>query len=85
MTPAAPRRSREEVARLGTDIYERQIKPLLRPEGDGKFVASDIVTGEYEMDADEYTAAMRLRDRQPEANIWLMRVGHPTAHKMGLR
>lgn len=82
MTPATPRRNRDEVARLGTDIYERQIKPLLRPEDDDKFVAIDIVTGEYEIDAGTYAAVRRLRGRLPGAEIWLLRVGHSAAEEL---
>ena len=85
MTPAAPRRDREEVARLGQEIYDRRVQPLLKPEDDGKFVAIDIVTEEYEIDADDYTVTARLRARVPTAHIWLLRVGHPTAYKLGLR
>jgi hypothetical protein len=85
MTPAAPRRSPEEVARIGNEIYERRVKPLLKPEDDGKFMAIDIVSGEYEVDSDDYTAVMRLRGRIPGAEIWLMRAGFPAAYKLGLR
>ena len=83
MTPAAePRRNREEVARLGQEIYDRHIKPLLRLEDEGKFVAVDTVTGEYEIDASDYAAVMRLRGRQPSAEVWLLRVGHPAAYRL---
>jgi hypothetical protein len=57
------------------------VRPLLRPEDDGKFVALDIDTGEYEIDADDYTAVMRLRTRKPGAEIWLERAGQPAAYK----
>jgi hypothetical protein len=85
MTPAAPKRNREEIARLGQEIFERRVKPALKPGDDGKFVAIDTLTGEYEIDADDYTAVMRLHGRNPGAEAWLVRVGYPAAYKLGLR
>jgi hypothetical protein len=84
MTPPTPQR-REEIARLGQEIFERRVRPHLKPEDDGKFVAIDIATEEYEVDPDDYSAVMRLRRRKPEAEIWLMRAGFPAADKLGLR
>jgi hypothetical protein len=86
MTPASePRRNREEVARLGNEIFERRVKPLLTPEDDGKYVAIDIATGEYELDPDDYTAVKRLRTRRPSAEVLLLRAGYPAADRIGLR
>ncbi|MBI3802063.1 MAG: hypothetical protein HY268_34475 [Deltaproteobacteria bacterium] len=80
-----PRYSKEEFARRGQEIYERAIRPRIESGNEGKFVAIDIETGAYEMDADDYTATERLLARTPEAQIWLLRVGHPTAYRIGLR
>jgi hypothetical protein len=80
MTVRGPRYSKEEFARRGQEIYERDIRPRLRPEDEGKFVAIDIETGMYEMDADDYTAGARLYERRPEAQPFLVRVGYPAAH-----
>ena len=49
-----------------------------------KFVAVDIDTGEYEMDEDEYKAVMRLLERMPAADSWLIRVGYPTTCRIGV-
>jgi hypothetical protein len=76
-------RSLDELAALGGDIFDRQVRPTLRPEDDGKFVAIDVETGEYEMDADDYTAVTRLRARKPAADVWLLRAGYPTTCRIG--
>ena len=47
------------------------MRPILRPEDDGKFVAIDVGTGDFEIDDDDYTAVVRLRTRSPRAEIWL--------------
>jgi hypothetical protein len=75
----------EELARLGAEAFDRHVRPSLRPEDDGKFVAIDVVTGDYEMDADDYAAVTRLRVRRPSADVWLARVGQPTAYKLRRR
>jgi hypothetical protein len=81
MPTTEPRRSLEESGLLEAKAFDRWVRPLLRPEDDGKFVALDIDTGEYEIDADDYTAVMRLRSRKPGAEIWLERAGQPAAYK----
>lgn len=74
----------DELARLGGDIFDRQVRSALRPEDDGKFVAIDVETGDYEIDEDDYAAVARLRSRKPAADVWLMRAGSPTTYRMGL-
>ena len=34
------------------------------------------------LDEDDYTAVTRLRARRPSADVWLARVGQPTAYKL---
>lgn len=72
----------DELCRLGAEAFDRHVRPTLRPEDDGKFVAIDVVTGEYEMDVDDYTAVTRLQARQPSMAIWLACVGQPTTYRM---
>jgi hypothetical protein len=75
MTALQPRHSKEEFARRGDEIYERDIRPKLKPGDKGKFVLIDIETGAYEIDTDEITASDRLLTRYPEAQVWMKRVG----------
>ena len=82
MSATKPPRSLDDRADQGAATFDRLVRPLLRPEDDGKFVAIDIDTGDYEIDEDDYTAVMRLRTRNPEAEIWLECAGQPTAYKI---
>ena len=84
MATTQPRRTPEELASLGGNIFDRQVRPALRPEDDGKFVAIDVDTGDYEMDEDDYAAVARLRLRKPAADIWLMCAGYPTTCRIGV-
>jgi hypothetical protein len=83
MTTRGPRHSKEEFARRGRQIYDRVVRPALRPEDAGKFVAIDIESGEYEMDVDDRAAVNRLWTRLGDPQPWLMRVGEPGAYRLG--
>ncbi len=78
-------RTPQELARLGAEAFDRHVRPTLRPEEDGKFVAIDVVTGDYEMDQDDYAALRRLRARWPSADVWLACVGQPATYRMRRR
>jgi len=78
-----PRYSKEEFARRGDEIYERVIRPAIEMGNEGRFVAIDIETGAYEIDADELGASDRLLARVPNAQIWLRRIGSRYAHRFG--
>ena len=79
------RYSKEEFARRGDAAYESAVRPHLKPEDDGRFVALDIETDEFEIDDDELKACKRLRARVPDAQIWLVRVGSRYVHRFGGR
>lgn len=85
MAVREPRYSRAEFARRGQEIYERDIRSHIEAGNYGRFVAIDIETGAYEIDGDDYTATERLLSRQPNAQIWLLRVGHRAAYRVGSR
>ena len=79
------RYSKEEFAQRGDAIYENDVRPRLKIDDDGKFVAIDIDSGRYEIDDDELEAGDRLRARVPEAQIWIVRVGSRSVHRFGGR
>ena len=74
-----------EDERLAEDIYNRLIRPTVRPEDDGKYVAVAVESGDFEIDANDYAATGRLLARRPGARLWLMRTGPSAAcHLRGL-
>jgi hypothetical protein len=85
MVRPQPRYSKEEFARRGDEIYERDIRPRVEKVDEGKFVVIDIDTGAYEIDEDELTASDRLLARNPNAQLWVTRVGSRYARRFGLR
>lgn len=85
MTQKQPRYTKEEFARRGDDIYETQIKPQIEAGNDGKIVAIDIETGDFEIDHSEIVASDRLEARHPNAQIWIVRIGSRHVRRFGRR
>jgi hypothetical protein len=85
MASTKPRHSKEEFARRGDAIYEKDILPKLAAKDVGKFLAIDIETGEYAIAADEMKAGDKLLARLPEAQIWMVRIGYAATHSFGGR
>jgi hypothetical protein len=83
MSSAQPHYSKEEFARRGESIFERDVLPQLQGIPPAHFVAIDIETGDFEVDADELAASDRLRARQANSQIWLRRVGSRFARRFG--
>ena len=83
MTSPQAKYSKEEHARMGTELYEQKIRPLVESGNHGKIVAIDVDTGEYEVDTDTVTAGRRLRARLPDAQTWFVRIGYPYVHRFG--
>lgn len=85
MASTKRRYDKEEFARRGDAVYERAVRPNLKPEDEGRFAAVDIETSEFEIHDDELAACDRLRARIPDAQIWMVRVGSRYVHRFGGR
>lgn len=85
MDSVKPRYSKEEFARRGNAIYQKEILPKLAAKDIGKFLAIDIETGEYEIAADEMKAGDKLLARVPDAQIWMVRIGYASPRTFGGR
>jgi hypothetical protein len=85
MASTKRRYDKQEFARRGDEVYEMQVRPRLTADAEGKFVAVDIETGAYEIDADELEACDRLSARVRDAQIWLVKVGSRHLHRFGGR
>lgn len=80
-----PRFSKEEHARLGTTIYEQRVRSQVETGNRGKVVAIDVETGAFEVAEDTLTASEHLLARNPEAQIWCVRIGHSGVPQFGAR
>lgn len=85
MGVAKRRYPKEEIARRGEEIFKEKIKSKLKGRDSQDYVLIDIETEDYEIDADHWAALLRLRERNPDAQIWARRVGSRHIHHFGGR
>jgi hypothetical protein len=85
MTVRQPRYSKEEFARRGDEIYESQVRQQVEDGNHGKIVAIDIETGAFEVADDTIAATDHLYERVPDAQPWVIRIGHRTVYRFGSR
>ena len=84
--PTAPTRPKEEIASLGDEIYERDIRIQVETGHHGDIVSIDIDSGNWAIGGNILEAVDRLRAQCPEAiDVWSLRVGHRAVHKFGGR
>src|ERR1043165_2550160 len=79
------RYSKEVLAERGEAIFEKDVRPKLKGRDRMDFVVIDIETGEYEVDPDNLTACLRLRERIPDAQIRARRGGSRVVRHFGGR
>lgn len=77
--------SEDEIVRRGEEIYNRELRARVEPQHRGKFLVVDIETGDYEIDVRDILAEQRLRARRPSGAFYLVRIGSPTAYRLGGR
>ena len=81
-----PGRAAAETARLGDEIYERDIRRLVEADHQGDVVAIDVESGSWAIDKDEMAATDRLQAQRPDAyDVWCLRVGYRALYSFGGR
>ena len=81
---ALARRPREETARLGKELYERDIRPRVEADHHGEIVAIDVDSGGWTVADGEIAALDRLREVHPGAvNVLCERVGYRALRSFG--
>ena len=83
MSGPKPRYSAEETARRGDEIYDRQVRAQVEAEHRGDVVAIDVDTGAYALGETAVAASEQLLAERPDAQIWLVRIGHRALHRIG--
>lgn len=83
---ASPRRPREETARLGKELYERDVRQQVEADHHGEVVAIDVDSGCWAIAGGEIAAVDRLREIRPRAvNVLCERVGYRALRSFGAR
>ena len=81
--PSAPTIPLEETARLGDEIYGRDIRRLVEADHYGEVVAIDVETGDYAIADTGLAATDALRERCPAPDVWVVRIGHRALYHFG--
>lgn len=72
--------SSEEVAELATKLYADSIREAVEIEGNiGKMAIIDVETGAYHIDANGIESARYLRQQNPTARLFGIRIGYNVA------
>ena len=86
MIRSGPTRPIDEIARLGDEIYERDVRPQVEADHDGEVVAIDVASGSWTIGDTVIAATDLLRAQRPEAiDVWCQRVGHRALYHFGGR
>ena len=80
-----PSRAKEETARLGDAIYERDIRQQVEADHHGEIVAIDVDSGNWAIGENVTTAWERLVSQHPDGGFWFVRVGYPAVYHLGGR
>lgn len=79
-------RPADEVARLGDEIYERDIRAQVEAEHHGEIVAIDVESGCWGLGKTATEAREQLdRQRAGVTDVWGVRIGHRALHHFGGR
>ena len=74
--------SPEEIAARGDKLYAEKIEPQVA-SAKGQVVAIDVHSGDFSLGEDAIVAVDDLQSRQPNAEVWLIRVGSRHYHRIG--
>ena len=76
---------KDSIGDLAHAIYEANIRHLVEPDHHGEYLILDVVSGEYEIDADGLAANFRMLERYPAETLVTLRIGYPAYGTFGFR
>jgi hypothetical protein len=85
MTTQQRRYSKEELAQRGQELYESQIQQQVATNNEGKIVAIDVETGNFQVAENILPATRPLFEKKPHAQPWVIRIGHRAVYHFGAR
>jgi len=69
----------EQVAKAGQELYDSQLKQLLEPGSNGRFVAIEPTTSSYFIGSTVVEALENAELKFPNADFHVVRIGFPAA------
>lgn len=75
-TQPRARRHRDEIVRLGKELYEQEIRHKVEDEHRGKIISIDVESGDWEIGKSVLETTDRLWERRPGAcEIYSLTIG----------
>jgi hypothetical protein len=71
------------VAQRSHQLYGDQILAQIESDNYGKIVVIDSANGNFEVTEDSLTSTKQLLLRNPNAQIFCIRIGHRAVHRLG--
>jgi hypothetical protein len=76
--------AREETARRANDLYEGGIRAVVETEENiGKMIIIDLETSNYEFKTDDRESVQILKQKNPNAHLFGIRIGYDVAVVLG--
>jgi hypothetical protein len=72
-----------DVISAGRSFYDRQLRHILEPEHEGRFVAVEPVSGMYFLGNTDSEALWAAHKAMPTSQFFVKRIGHVVTHRMG--
>jgi len=71
------------LAHRGRDYYDDHLRAKLEPQYNGKFLALELDSGDYEMGDTQLEALDRAEAKHPNSVFYIHRIGYRTAARIG--
>ena len=85
-TQPQARRPREEVIRLGKELYEREIRHKVEDDHRGEIISIDVESGDWAIGKSVVATTDRLWERRPDAiDIYSLTIGDGVLRRFGGR
>ncbi len=72
----------EEIRQQAEEIYRHKIRSNLSADDKGKFLVVDVLSGDYEVDEEDLSAADILKARRPNGKFSGLRVGYTSSYTL---
>lgn len=73
----------DETVEAGKEVYDRQIRHLVEPDHNGRFLIVDVTTGGYHLADTDVEALEKAETANPAGRFYLLRVGYRSAYRIG--
>ncbi len=85
MSAIQSRYTPDETVQMAEAIDQQRLSTQIEHLYKGQYIAIDVETGEYVIGDNYHVAAQTILARKPRASIGVLRIGYPTAGRIGGR